>query len=48
VDAGERSRFGEILARFYVNGPMRHRLLNGDPHSGNSLFLEADWLAAKV
>jgi predicted unusual protein kinase regulating ubiquinone biosynthesis (AarF/ABC1/UbiB family) len=35
----ERSRFGEILARFYVNGPMRHRLLNGDPHPGNSLFL---------
>jgi predicted unusual protein kinase regulating ubiquinone biosynthesis (AarF/ABC1/UbiB family) len=36
----ERSRFGEILARFYVNGPMRHRLLNGDPHPGNSLFLD--------
>jgi predicted unusual protein kinase regulating ubiquinone biosynthesis (AarF/ABC1/UbiB family) len=35
----ERARFGEILARFYVNGPMRHRLLNGDPHPGNSLFL---------
>jgi len=35
----ERSRFGEILARFYVNGPMRTRLLNGDPHPGNSLFL---------
>ena len=35
----ERSRFGEILARFYVNGPMRNRLLNGDPHPGNSLFL---------
>ena len=35
----ERSRLGEILARFYVNGPMRHRLLNGDPHPGNSLFL---------
>jgi predicted unusual protein kinase regulating ubiquinone biosynthesis (AarF/ABC1/UbiB family) len=35
----ERSRFGEILGRFYVNGPMRHRLLNGDPHPGNSLFL---------
>ena len=35
----ERDRFGEILARFYVNGPMRHRLLNGDPHPGNSLFL---------
>jgi predicted unusual protein kinase regulating ubiquinone biosynthesis (AarF/ABC1/UbiB family) len=36
----ERSRLGEILARFYVNGPMRHRLLNGDPHPGNSLFLD--------
>jgi predicted unusual protein kinase regulating ubiquinone biosynthesis (AarF/ABC1/UbiB family) len=35
----ERSRFGEILGRFYVNGPLRHRLLNGDPHPGNSLFL---------
>ena len=35
----ERSRLGEILGRFYVNGPMRHRLLNGDPHPGNSLFL---------
>jgi predicted unusual protein kinase regulating ubiquinone biosynthesis (AarF/ABC1/UbiB family) len=35
----ERSRFGEILFRFYVNGPFRHRLLNGDPHPGNSLFL---------
>ena len=35
----ERSRWGEILFRFYVNGPFRHRLLNGDPHPGNSLFL---------
>ena len=35
----ERSRLGEILGRFYVTGPMRHRLLNGDPHPGNSLFL---------
>ncbi len=25
--------------RFYLNGPLRHRLLNGDPHPGNSLFL---------
>ncbi|MGI8863398.1 MAG: ABC1 kinase family protein [Solirubrobacteraceae bacterium] len=39
LPAAERSRLGEILARFYVNGPMRHRLLNGDPHPGNSLFL---------
>ncbi len=35
----ERDRLGEILARFYVNGPLSHRLLNGDPHPGNSLFL---------
>jgi predicted unusual protein kinase regulating ubiquinone biosynthesis (AarF/ABC1/UbiB family) len=35
----DRSRWGEILFRFYVNGPYRHRLLNGDPHPGNSLFL---------
>jgi predicted unusual protein kinase regulating ubiquinone biosynthesis (AarF/ABC1/UbiB family) len=35
----ERSRWGEILFRFYVNGPFRHQLLNGDPHPGNSLFL---------
>ena len=34
-----RDRCGEILFRFYVNGPFRHRLLNGDPHPGNSLFL---------
>ncbi len=27
----ERDRLGEILVRFYVNGPLRHRLLNGDP-----------------
>lgn len=25
--------------RFYLNGPLRHRLLNGDPHPGNCLFL---------
>ena len=30
---------GEILVRFYLNGPLRHRLLNGDPHPGNALFL---------
>jgi predicted unusual protein kinase regulating ubiquinone biosynthesis (AarF/ABC1/UbiB family) len=35
----ERDRIGEILIRFYLNGPLRHRLLNGDPHPGNSLFL---------
>jgi predicted unusual protein kinase regulating ubiquinone biosynthesis (AarF/ABC1/UbiB family) len=35
----QRSRWGEILFRFYVNGPYRHRLLNGDPHPGNSLFM---------
>ena len=38
--AGERARLGEILVRFYVNGPLRHRLLNGDPHPGNALFLD--------
>ncbi len=36
----ERNRLGEILVRFYINGPMRHRLLNGDPHPGNALFLD--------
>ena len=35
----EKSRWGEILFRFYVNGPYRHLLLNGDPHPGNSLFM---------
>jgi len=38
--ARERDRYGEILVRFYINGPLRHRLLNGDPHPGNSLFLD--------
>ncbi len=36
----ERNRLGEILIRFYINGPLRHRLLNGDPHPGNSLFYD--------
>jgi predicted unusual protein kinase regulating ubiquinone biosynthesis (AarF/ABC1/UbiB family) len=36
----ERNRLGEILIRFYINGPLRHRLLNGDPHPGNSLFCD--------
>lgn len=35
-----RDRLGEILVRFYLNGPLRHRLLNGDPHPGNALYLE--------
>jgi predicted unusual protein kinase regulating ubiquinone biosynthesis (AarF/ABC1/UbiB family) len=39
-DDEQRSRWGEILFRFYVNGPYRHLLLNGDPHPGNSLFME--------
>ncbi|HYF24705.1 MAG TPA: AarF/UbiB family protein, partial [Baekduia sp.] len=39
-DEETRSRWGEILFRFYVNGPYRHFLLNGDPHPGNSLFLD--------
>ena len=38
--AADRDRLGEVLMRFYVNGPYRHRLLNGDPHPGNSLFLD--------
>ena len=38
-DDEQRSRWGEILFRFYVNGPYRHLLLNGDPHPGNSLFM---------
>jgi predicted unusual protein kinase regulating ubiquinone biosynthesis (AarF/ABC1/UbiB family) len=38
--ADARDRIGEILIRFYINGPIRHRLLNGDPHPGNSLFLD--------
>ncbi len=38
--AEQRDRLGEILIRFYINGPLRHRLLNGDPHPGNSLFLD--------
>ena len=37
--AAERDRIAEILIRFYLNGPLRHRLLNGDPHPGNSLFM---------
>ena len=40
LPAAERDRIGEILVRFYLNGPVRHRLLNGDPHPGNTLFLE--------
>lgn len=39
-DAETRNRMGEILFRFYVNGPYRTRLLNGDPHPGNALFLD--------
>ncbi len=39
-DDAARSRWGEILFRFYVNGPYRHLLLNGDPHPGNSLFMD--------
>jgi len=36
--AAQRDRYGEILVRFSFNGPLRHRLLNGDPHPGNALF----------
>jgi predicted unusual protein kinase regulating ubiquinone biosynthesis (AarF/ABC1/UbiB family) len=35
----ERNHYAEKLFRFYCNGPFRHRLLNGDPHPGNSLFM---------
>lgn len=38
--AEERNRIGEILVRFYLNGAVRHRFLNGDPHPGNTLFLD--------
>jgi predicted unusual protein kinase regulating ubiquinone biosynthesis (AarF/ABC1/UbiB family) len=38
--AERRDRLGEILVRFYLNGPVRHRLLNGDAHPGNVLFLD--------
>lgn len=34
----QRDRAGEIIVRFYLNGPLRHRLLNGDPHPGNFVF----------
>ncbi|MBJ7329234.1 MAG: AarF/ABC1/UbiB kinase family protein [Solirubrobacteraceae bacterium] len=36
----ERNRYGEMLVRFYISGPLGHRLLNGDPHPGNVLFLD--------
>ncbi|MGE4427614.1 MAG: ABC1 kinase family protein [Solirubrobacteraceae bacterium] len=39
-DAATRRDRAEILFRFYINGPLRHRLLNGDPHPGNALFLD--------
>jgi predicted unusual protein kinase regulating ubiquinone biosynthesis (AarF/ABC1/UbiB family) len=38
LDDATRSRFGEILFRFYVNGPFTRALMNGDPHPGNSLL----------
>lgn len=41
----ERDRAGEILVRFYLNGPFRHRLLNGDPHPGNVLWAHDGRLA---
>ncbi len=40
-----RDRAGEILVRFYLNGPVRHRLLNGDPHPGNVLWADDGRLA---
>jgi predicted unusual protein kinase regulating ubiquinone biosynthesis (AarF/ABC1/UbiB family) len=44
-DQEERNRVGEILVRFYVSGPLRHQLLNGDPHPGNTLALDDGTLA---
>jgi predicted unusual protein kinase regulating ubiquinone biosynthesis (AarF/ABC1/UbiB family) len=35
-----RDDAGEAMVRFYLNGPLRHGLLNGDPHPGNCLFLD--------
>lgn len=35
-----RDAYGEVLTRFYLSGPMRTRLLTGDPHPGNALFLD--------
>ncbi|HEV3053265.1 MAG TPA: AarF/ABC1/UbiB kinase family protein [Solirubrobacteraceae bacterium] len=40
IPQADRNRVSEILIRFYLNWPLRHRLLNGDPHPGNSLFLK--------
>ncbi len=37
---GGAQPIGEILVRFYLNGAVRHRFLNGDPHPGNTLFLD--------
>ncbi|MCK9249501.1 MAG: AarF/ABC1/UbiB kinase family protein [Solirubrobacteraceae bacterium] len=39
-DDAARDRWGEILFRFYVNAPLRSKLLNGDPHPGNAIFLD--------
>jgi predicted unusual protein kinase regulating ubiquinone biosynthesis (AarF/ABC1/UbiB family) len=38
LSQAQRNRAGETLVRFYLSGPLRHRLLNGDPHPGNCLF----------
>jgi predicted unusual protein kinase regulating ubiquinone biosynthesis (AarF/ABC1/UbiB family) len=43
--ADVRNHAAEVLIRFYLNGPFRHRLLNGDPHPGNVLWCEDGRLA---
>ncbi|MGI8632142.1 MAG: ABC1 kinase family protein [Solirubrobacterales bacterium] len=36
----ERDRLGEIVFRFYLGTPYRHRMFSGDPHPGNALALD--------
>lgn len=36
----ERDRVGEIIFRFYLGTPYRHRMFSGDPHPGNALLLD--------
>ncbi len=40
ADEPTRRDYAEVLFRFYVNAPLRTRLLNGDPHPGNALLLD--------
>jgi predicted unusual protein kinase regulating ubiquinone biosynthesis (AarF/ABC1/UbiB family) len=39
ADDQTRSRLGETLFRFYLGSSFHHRMLSGDPHPGNSIFL---------